>query len=505
MLHGHGPTKYNDSSKASGYNKAMNSSKGCNATDSKGKYVLPGELPPGKITCSDAYSNFFGYDLNTEHTNTDTFTTTTKPVYEPNPIPDQTYENLYNAKGGVILDSEQINGQPAKTNSAVDTFLGFLSDGVMGKGSKFVINTKNCDIKKEFIEQIDGDDTNKTISYDEFKKKMENLETQRNSGYYGDDLVQYSEKKVKASFEAMDADNNGEIDSTDLETFFNEKRLKEDKTPFPRDKNGTMVNYENTASIAFTDLPEEIQDETTTMGEPILVTPGSSKEETKTTTTSTARVDFGGLKTNEWRRLEDGSYTEIKINQRAKDLEKVIADQQNSYPNGVPLAKVIEDLKQKGYSEKEARALIKESLDNETGHNPETHKLNDEMRFQMNPNALRKFQEKEKLKDLVLKSQDNNPNITWGEICSSVKDAKIYRPGEYQYNITTLGELIQKDLGFDEVEIKALGINDEPNKKPFAQSAMLKAEIEQAKLAEQERKDKAEQERQNNESYRDTK
>lgn len=184
-------------------------------------------------------------------------------------VDNQTYDNMVNNKGSGI-SNKSTNGKATKFNSAVDTLMGWFSDGKMGKDSKVVINNNTSDIRKEFISELNTDGE-EGVSKAEFLQRAEDIEASRNQAktdgvdYYGRDGVDYSKEKLEATFTAMDTSGDGIIDQNESNAFFNKTSTT---GKFQRKEDGETKNYTNTTQIRLGDLKNTeysaILDNTTT-------------------------------------------------------------------------------------------------------------------------------------------------------------------------------------------------------------------------------------------------
>lgn len=195
-----------------------------------------------------------------------------KPEPEKKPVAPQTFDNMINKKSGVIIEQKTGNvsdpitaDKKTKTNSAVNTFVSFLSDGKMGKDSKFVVNNNRADLKKEFISDLETDGQT-GVSKAEFTQRAKDLEAQRQKAkadgveYYGRDGVDFSETKLDASFKSIDTNGNGIIEQGEINAFVDKFGHK---STFQRRENGQSANYKNVTEFKLSEM-EDILKATTT-------------------------------------------------------------------------------------------------------------------------------------------------------------------------------------------------------------------------------------------------
>ncbi|MDD3419462.1 MAG: hypothetical protein PHE78_02555 [Candidatus Gastranaerophilales bacterium] len=201
-----------------------------------------------------------------------------KPEPDPDPIPEkkpvapQTFDNMINKKSGVVTEQKTGNvsdpitaDKKTKANSAVNTLISFLSDGKMGKDSKFVVNNNRADIKKEFIKDLETDGQ-AGVSKAEFTQRAKDLETQRQKAkadgveYYGRDGVDFSEAKLDASFKSIDTNGDGIVEQGEINAFVDKFGHK---STFQRRENGQNANYKNVTEFKLSEM-EDILKATTT-------------------------------------------------------------------------------------------------------------------------------------------------------------------------------------------------------------------------------------------------
>lgn len=280
------------------------------------------------------------------------------------PIDDETIENMYNAtpKGdeAQVLETQTTQNQPRKKNSAVNSLLGFLADGEMGKGSEFVVNNESFDIKKEFIAQLDTD-KNGTVSEKEF---MEQMTKSSKGSYYGSKIVQYSEEKAKASFNAIDKNNatlsnDGEISKEEIDNFFNNPADKDEK-PFVRDENGKLITYDNVSRLKFENLPPEIKAATKTEREiesskKILVKPAYEE------VTQESKKATGHVKLSSAELYNDASHGKETVDLNANTLLNVVAKLKD-IKKDITLADIYKGMNDAGISRAETEQLLKSGM-----------------------------------------------------------------------------------------------------------------------------------------------
>ena len=287
--------------------------------------------------------------------------------YEP--VSDETIDNMYNGEGKEILKTQSTEKQDTKKNTAVNSVLGFLADGVTGKGSQFVVNNKASNLPKEFVEQLDINNDG-FISKEEYTDKMVDLKLQaqkaKNNGenYYGSDKVQYSENKEQASFTAIDRSNDAEVSDgmlskEEVKNFF-AKTLVNDGTPFTRNENGKDVTYDDVSRIKFENLPPEIKAATTTeqmvKSSEIIIDKPSYSEVVKK-----AEVASGRIKVGEAQQYSNAKHGEVKKDPTAEALLNVVKKLQGTKKEMV-LADIYAAMSESGISEKETKALLKKGL-----------------------------------------------------------------------------------------------------------------------------------------------
>jgi Ca2+-binding EF-hand superfamily protein len=302
-------------------------------------------------------------------------TTTTQPLFEFKPDKDDIYENMYNIGGGTLVDDQQTNGKTTMRNSATDTFLGFMSDGEMGKGSKLVVNNKKSDLKSEFFKELDKDNSG-TVSHDEYVAAVNNLKNrgEKSGDYYSKGIAQFSEKKIEESYKALTGENGGEISKDDFANFINKTAKK--GVSFTRNENKKDVTYNDVSEIDFADLPENVKNATKT-GEQVKVKDGTTTT-TKVSDASTSTIGTGKgvmVARYHWEKEKKGKeYSNIEMNPDAVALAQTFNDYKakNNDKETIPMSELIATMEQKGVSKDKLYKLLQEG-----GVDPNTPNLTD--------------------------------------------------------------------------------------------------------------------------------
>lgn len=286
----------------------------------------------------------------------------TPDKYATAPLKTDIYENMYNKSGGGVNTTQTTEGKATVRNSVVDTFMGFLSDGEMGDKSKFVINNKTSNLRKEFFQELDTDKKG-TVSKDEYMKRMEDLQKRQEklegSEYYGKGVKQYSKEKAEASFNAI-ANGDDEITEGDINNFFS-KTMKTGET-YTRKENGKDITYNDVSQIDYANLPEDIKSKTKTQSDPKLVEKGTTTPGKLVQEESEKIVDQGHVTLYE--------HTYNSKNKESKDIKTndnaiKLLDTFNNYnietnKDKMPLKDVLARMKDNGVSEEETLKMLKE-------------------------------------------------------------------------------------------------------------------------------------------------
>lgn len=471
------------------------------------------------------------------------------------------FENFYNVGGGEIIDAQQTNKNNTKRNSRVDTWLGFASDGKQGADSEFVITDDGGDISQEFIQQLDTDgkngvskteymnqmriaelerksvtkeggkkaenvfemtDTNTDgiISEDEYmaqNKKLEDKDKNKTSEdpkktekYYGQSIVQYSDKKAQASFNAMDANNDGQIDQTESSEFFHgdpdkniAPKLKK-RDDLEREENGQQVTHKNLLSISFNDLPQEMKDATITgTTEKTIDKKAWTEKNVPDGFKESDAKSYGTVPVDTWEITDNiGKKDEAILEDEATLIETIGKLQAENGGEKVPVGEVYALMEKMGMPKDKTQELLDKYLS--VGIKNKELK-DDATRIGLKPEEFKKFQKEENVQNIVSKMlKDPNNPPTWASIYGAVREANVYEPREYGYsNQSTFRGLVHQALGLSSEEMTELTKRNNSYQETFKPSEYIQSKmgisekieeqlpdyrIEAAKRREEERK-----------------